>query len=127
MRKKILFSLFFLIFFKPSFSDEIIGSAKIIDGDTLKIENEKIRLLGIDAPEIKQTSKKPYLTIALFTFYQDYNCGENAKLQLEKYIKKKIIKCIYHSKDKWNRLIGECYLEKKSINSWMVKNGYAIS
>ena len=33
---------------------EIYGVPKIIDGDTLHINNKKIRLEGIDAPEIKQ-------------------------------------------------------------------------
>ena len=34
---------------------EITGKARIVDGDTIKIENYKIRFFGIDAPEIKQT------------------------------------------------------------------------
>ena len=31
----------------------ILGTAKVIDGDTIKINKEKIRLMGIDAPEKK--------------------------------------------------------------------------
>ena len=42
---------------------EISGFAKIIDGDTIKISNKKIRLHGIDAPEKKQQCKKPFLKI----------------------------------------------------------------
>ena len=42
---------------------EIYGAPKIIDGDTVHINNKKIRLEGIDAPEIKQKCKKPFLKI----------------------------------------------------------------
>ena len=46
---------FFLIFISQNvFSDEVIGKAIVVDGDTLKINKKKIRLFGIDAPEIKQ-------------------------------------------------------------------------
>ncbi len=61
MEQKILiFKLiitFLLIFFSfASFAENIIeGKAKIIDGDTIHIGKYKIRLHGIDAPEIKQT------------------------------------------------------------------------
>ena len=39
-------------------AQEIIGIPKIVDGDTVHINNYKIRLEGIDAPEIKQKCKK---------------------------------------------------------------------
>ena len=47
---------FFLIFYSSSsFSKKIIeGKAKIIDGDTIHIGKNKIRLHGIDAPETNQ-------------------------------------------------------------------------
>ena len=130
MLKKILFSLLFFYFTSFSFSSftkEINGIAIVIDGDTLKIKNEKIRLSGIDSPEIKQTCKKPYLTISFYTFFKNYNCGEISKLKIKKYTKAKIIKCIFSSRDRYNRLIAECYVDNKNINSWMVKNGYAIA
>ena len=55
------FLIFFLtlISFSKSYSLEYIrGKPEIIDGDTIKINNQKIRLYGIDAPEKKQTCKK---------------------------------------------------------------------
>ena len=36
--------------------------------------------------------------------------------------------CIRDSnKDRYRRNIGICYLKKQDINSWLVKNGYAIA
>ena len=61
MEQKILifkFLITFFLFFYSSvcFSKKIIeGKVKIIDGDTIHIGNNKIRLHGIDAPEINQT------------------------------------------------------------------------
>ena len=127
MLKKILFNLLFFLLLTPAFSKEIKGIAKVVDGDTIKIKNKKIRLLGIDSPEIKQKCKKPYLKIVFFTFSKNYNCGAVSKLKLKQYINKKNVKCIFNSKDRYNRLIADCYINEKNINSWMVRNGYAIA
>ena len=51
-------------------SSEIYGIPKIIDGDTVHINNKKIRLEGIDAPEIKQQCKKNFLQISVFVGFQ---------------------------------------------------------
>ena len=53
---KLLFTLSLIFYSSASFSEKIIkGKAKIIDGDTIHIDKNKIRLHGIDAPEINQT------------------------------------------------------------------------
>ena len=57
---------------------EIYGIPKIIDGDTVHINTKKIRLEGIDAPEIKQKCKKPFFQISVLIGYQfskSYSCG----------------------------------------------------
>ena len=61
----------------------ISGIAKVIDGDTIRINNNKIRLFGIDAPEKKQQCQKPWLTISIFTFNKDYQCGEISSNKLK--------------------------------------------
>ena len=61
---------------------EIYGIPKIIDGDTVHINKKKIRLEGIDAPEMKQQCKKPFLKISAiisFEFNKNYSCGIIAK------------------------------------------------
>ena len=79
-------AILFLIFTSNILAEEIIGIPRIVDGDTVQINEFKIRLEGIDAPEIKQKCKKRNLKISSiigFTFYKDYNCGEVSKENLE--------------------------------------------
>ena len=61
----------------------ISGIAKVIDGDTIKIEKKKIRFFGIDAPEKKQRCRKAWLSISFITINKDYPCGEISTLKLK--------------------------------------------
>ena len=105
----------------------ISGVAKVIDGDTIRIENKKIRLFGIDAPEKKQKCRKPWLTILFLTFNKDYPCGEISTLKLKQKINDKFVTCKSTNLDRYKRLIAECFKNKTNINKWMVRNGYAVA
>ena len=70
--------LFSIFLFNLSNAQEIIGVPKIIDGDTVYINTYKIRLEGIDAPEIKQKCKKPFISFSVFIGFsinKSYSCG----------------------------------------------------
>ena len=119
--------LLFLFFFIPANSEIISGKAITIDGDTIKIKNKKIRLHGIDAPEIKQLCQRTFLSIFIFSFQENYKCGEISKKKLEKYVKNNIIKCKVEGIDRYKRILGTCYKNTININSRMVRNGYAVA
>ena len=129
----ILFSIILsLILITPLISFEkakvITGKRRVTDGDTIKIKKKKIRLFGIDAPEKKQFCKKIYLSFLIFNFKKDYKCGEKSTNALKKKIKDKKITChIQTGKDIYKRFIGICFLQNQDINSWLVRNGYAIA
>ena len=111
-------------------STEIYGIPKIIDGDTVHINNKKIRLEGIDAPEIKQQCKKPFIKISAligFQFSKSYPCGVKSKKKLIDKIDNSKIKCITSSKDRYKRYLATCYKEKINLNKWMVRNGHAVA
>ena len=128
MQKKFLIKfLLFLFFFIPANSEIISGKALTIDGDTIKIKNKKIRLHGIDAPEIKQLCQRTFLSIFIFSFQENYKCGEISKKKLEKYVKNNIIKCKVEGIDGYKRILGTCYKNTININSRMVRNGYAVA
>ena len=111
-------------------AQEIIGIPKIVDGDTVNINNYKIRLEGIDAPEMKQKCKKEKLKISSiigYTFYEEYYCGEYSKENLAAKVKGSKIKCISFTKDKYKRYLAKCFKDKINLNRWMVRNGHAVA
>ena len=119
-----------LVLLTNSLAEEISGIPKVVDGDTVHIDNYKFRLEGIDAPEMRQQCKKESLKISSiigFTFYKDYNCGKVSKEKLISKIRGSEIKCIFTTKDRYKRYIATCYKEKTNLNQWMVRNGYAIA
>ena len=122
--------IIFLIWFSNVIAEEIIGIPKIVDGDTIHINNYKFRLEGIDAPEMKQQCKKESLKISYiigFTFYKDYNCGKISKNKLIAKINGSEIKCVSSSKDRYKRYIATCFKGEIDLNRWMVRNGLAIA
>jgi len=129
MQKKIFFSVLFFIFVfsQNSNSQMISGYAIVIDGDTIKINNDKIRLYGIDAPEKKQLCKRKYLSISFFSFDKNYPCGEISTKKLKEIINNKIVKCYIEGHDRYKRKLANCYKDKLNINSWMVRNGFAVA
>ena len=114
-----LITFFVILFSSASFAEKIIeGKAKIIDGDTIHIEKNKIRLHGIDAPEIDQTC-----TIK----NKEWNCGIESSVELKKLILDNNISCVVNDIDKYNRYIAECFINNNNINKHMVRNGWAIA
>ena len=119
------FLIFFILFFSPSYSpikatnNEIYGKAKVIDGDTIKINNEKIRLLGIDAFEIKQTCQR--------SNGSEYDCGKISKNALIEIISGLPVKCITKKKDHYKRWLAVCYVGKLDIGENMVIYGHAVT
>ena len=118
--KILIFNLFLiLIFFSTVLSGKtIFGKAKVIDGDTIHIYKNKIRLHAIDAPETNQTCNRNNKV---------WNCGIESTKFLKKLIGKNKIKCITTGKDQYNRFIGICYKNNLDLNSEMVLNGWAIA
>ena len=123
----IIFFIFTYIDVRSENINKITGFAKVVDGDTIKINSKKIRLYGIDAPEKKQKCKKTYLTISFMSFTKDYMCGEVSTEKLIKKINKQKLNCNILNVDRYKRLIGECFKRNINLNSWMVSNGYAVA
>ena len=119
-----------LVLLSNSIAEEISGIPKVVDGDTVHIDNYKLRLEGIDAPEMRQQCKKESFKISFFiglTFYKDYSCGRVSKEKLITKIDTTEIKCISSSKDRYKRYIATCFKGKTNLNRWMVRNGFAIA
>ena len=120
MNKYLIFLFLYFIFSQQNiFAKEIYGNARIIDGDSVEINNEEIRFLGIDAFEKKQ---KCYRKNGASD-----NCGEKSTKILYKIISNQPIRCITKKKDRHKRLLATCYIGALNINENMVLSGYALS
>ena len=117
---KVVFILIFLIISSSkTLAKEIKGFPKVTDGDTIKINNNKIRLHGIDAPELAQMCNK---------LKKKYSCGLISSKALSKKINKNLVICrVQIRQDRYGRFIGTCYLKNLNLNKWMVQNGHAIA
>jgi endonuclease YncB( thermonuclease family) len=108
--------------FSTCTAEEITSSAilpvKVIDGDSLEIGNNRIRLMGIDAPEYIQYCKNANK--------EKYKCGIHAKEHLEQIINNTPITCKVHKKDQYNRDLCTCYKGNTDINAEMVRSGHAL-
>ena len=100
----------------------LAGNIKIIDGDTINLNGEKIRFSGIDAPESYFKGKRQIC----FSEKKKIMCGELSKNKLIEKIGNNFVNCIIEKKDKYNRSLGECYINGESLSVYMVKNGYAF-
>ena len=107
-----------LIFFFLTYFDVKSYKLKIIDGDTIHLNGEKIRFSGIDTPELNQKCFKNNEVI---------NCGLKAKELLIKVIGDNKVRCIKEGKDQYKRILAECFVNEISLSSFMVKNGYAFA
>ena len=126
----ILFSSVFVLNFLSLSSSEykkIQGYAKVIDGDSIVIQNQKIRLFGIDAPEKEQQCRKVWLTISFLSFNKNYPCGQLSTNKLKNKIDNKFLICEWINRDRYKRYIAECFLNKTNINAWMVRTGQAVA
>ena len=118
-KKKIILviSVSALVFFF-TYTDVKSQNLKITDGDTIKINGEKIRFSGIDTPELKQTCFKK----GVKNF-----CGKEAKQILIDKIADNKISCIREGKDRYKRTLAECFVNDESLSSYLVRRGYAFA
>jgi len=104
-----------------AFADqEIHGQARVIDGDTLAIGKEHVRLLDIDAPELDQTC-------GLNDHGGTYACGRYAKQTLHDLINGQTVHCTTTKKDKYQRWLAICSThEIDDLGRQMVRIGWAL-
>lgn len=95
---------------------------KVIDGDTIQLDNNDIiRLLGIDTPETYDSNNNFAPTSGSQYFY-----GLLAKKYVLSKVLNKKIKVQKIKKDKYNRYIGRVQIDEKDLSIMLVQNGLAI-
>ncbi|HEB79209.1 MAG TPA: thermonuclease family protein [Rhodospirillales bacterium] len=113
---------FVIAFFASSSSvhaEEIVGKAKVIAGDLIEIDGRRVRLYGIDAPDLDQ--------ICLSKKGEEYKCGDHAKRHLAVMIGRLPLTCKGEKKDENGALIAVCSIRWLDINENIVFDGWALA
>ena len=101
------------------FSNNLFAShVTVIDGDTIRLGDVKIRFSGIDAPEINQTCVASEGKVA---------CGKISKDILIAKVTNNKISCTDEGKDVYGRVLGECFVNGESLSSYLVREGFAFA
>lgn len=99
-------------------SRSLAGVPNVGDGDSVRIAGQRVRLIGIDAPELQQTCQRNQ---------QNWACGQAAKSALAEKVSGKSINCVGDRLDQYRRLLAVCYLGREDLNAWLVREGWAVS
>lgn len=95
----------------------IRGVSTVVDGDTLRVSGERIRLFGIDAPENDQVCQARNIV----------RCGDLARGGLRRMIGSSAIRCVVEDVDRYGRLVSVCYSGNDDLNARMVRSGLAVA
>tara|TARA_B100000475_G_C14875796_1_gene263926 strand:- start:106 stop:591 length:486 start_codon:yes stop_codon:yes gene_type:complete len=99
-------------------SADLSGTALIVDGDTITISGNKIRLSGIDTPEQNQNCRRAGIT---------WRCGYEATETLRNWTYTKEVRCVGDTKDRYGRLIANCFVDGYNVNARLVYEGLALA
>lgn len=97
----------------------LAGRAEVTDGDTLRIGATRIRLRGIDAPELAQTCTDQAGA--------DWACGAHAKAFVIGLVAHQDVACMLAGTDAYGRSLGSCTVSATDIGSQIVAAGWAVA
>jgi endonuclease YncB( thermonuclease family) len=111
------------VYTTPSLSSALIppmvGVAQVLDGDTIQIGTQRIRLYGIDAFESEQLCKT--------SEDNTYGCGGRATRALEEKIAGSELTCVAKGQDAYGRQLAVCRVEATDLSSWLTRQGHAVA
>lgn len=94
------------------------GTAVVNDGDSITLDGERVRLKGIDAPELAQTCGRSGGT---------YFCGREARDSLRTLTNGGGVSCTGDERDRYGRLLATCRAGGRNLNQAQVEAGWAVA
>jgi endonuclease YncB( thermonuclease family) len=98
-------------------AEDIVGAARVVDGDTIVVQQVKVRLEGIDAPEHGQMCTANGIPWA---------CGDNATAWLADFLAEREVACVSKGHDRYGRLLATCFVGGENLNDRIVREGWAL-
>lgn len=105
--------------------DDIVGNPYVIDGDTLAFGDKRVRLIDIDAPELKQE--------CYGNNGDPWPCGRVSAARLKGWIEENAVRCEPEAMDKYHRFLAECWVvfpdgnNEINLNHSMIVAGWAVA
>lgn len=100
-------------------SAPITGRAEAIDGDTLRVGSTRVRITGLDAPELDQTCGDANGTA--------WACGTAAKSFLADLVAAGRATCIRSGRDRYGRTLAKCSVGAADLGTAIVGAGWAVA
>jgi endonuclease YncB( thermonuclease family) len=100
-------------------AEQIQAVPEIVDADTVYAGSTKIRLSGVDAPEMDQVCIDPS--------GKNWNCGVDAKEKLRTFAHERPWTCHLTGTDVYKRHLGSCTVGGEDVSRWLVRNGWALA
>ncbi|MDX3925346.1 MAG: thermonuclease family protein [Shinella sp.] len=99
-------------------AEPISGHARAADGDTLTWNDTRVRLIGIDTPELAQTCRRDGA---------EWRCGMAARARMAELLKRSAVSCSTRGKDRFGRILAYCRTDEGDLGQRMVREGLAIA
>jgi endonuclease YncB( thermonuclease family) len=98
----------------------VVGAhVRVIDGDSLHLDGERIRLTGIDAPELRQRCRDES--------GREWTCGRAAKARLASLVSSGTVACAARGQDRYGRTLAVCSAgDVADVGEVLVREGYAV-
>ncbi|WP_282605804.1 thermonuclease family protein [Pelagibius sp. Alg239-R121] len=104
-----------LLFALPAQAQTVTGPATVIDGDTLEVRDERIRIIGIDACESRQKASLNG---------QEWPCGIMATAWM---VLGKVTRCVASKRDRYKRLLAVCRVDGEDLGAGIIRDGLAVA
>lgn len=115
---RICSALVLLVFAAPVAAG-IKGIVRVIDGDTLDVGGVRVRLHGIDAPEIGQ--------LCTTSAGQSWDCGTWVSREVRARYQGTKASCDQVDRDQYGRVVAVCRVSGKDLGGVLVRKGMAVA
>lgn len=105
-----------LVFAGSAHAQTISGRAAVIDGETLEVSGQRIKLVGVDAPDDH---------VCESTDDNRWRCGPRAATALEELLEEAVVTCAVRERDVLGRPIAACSVGAVDLSLWLIRNGLA--